>query len=120
MLHMTFSEAAPAAPVYPTQTCLRRSDGVFLWLPSGTSKAASHFDKPAVPASTVVDKATYEKEQKARQSEHLQRVAENKKPVWQPCLHDSCPDCLGTGTKLDGSSCVHAISCSCPKCAPAH
>lgn len=34
------------------------------------------------------------------------------------CLHDSCPECNGTGRKPDGTLCVHAISCPCPKCSP--
>lgn len=33
-----------------------------------------------------------------------------------PCLHDQCPDCQGTGVKRNGSFCVHAISCPCPRC----
>ena len=34
----------------------------------------------------------------------------------QPCLHDSCPDCRGTGTKVNGGACIHGLSCPCPKC----
>ena len=34
------------------------------------------------------------------------------------CLHQSCPDCQGTFRKKDGSACVHALACPCPKCSP--
>lgn len=34
----------------------------------------------------------------------------------QPCLHDGCPECRGSGRKENGQLCVHHISCSCPKC----
>lgn len=34
------------------------------------------------------------------------------------CAHDSCPECGGTGKKVDGSMCVHYLYCSCPKCNP--
>jgi hypothetical protein len=34
----------------------------------------------------------------------------------QQCLHDSCTECRGTGIKITGGACVHAISCPCPKC----
>ena len=34
---------------------------------------------------------------------------------WQPCLHDQCPECLGTGVRRFGGTCVHGISCPCPK-----
>lgn len=35
------------------------------------------------------------------------------------CLHDKCPDCNGTGIKKNGlGSCIHMISCKCPKCNP--
>lgn len=36
----------------------------------------------------------------------------------EPCMHDSCTECHGTGVKKDGSFCVHFISCPCPKCSP--
>lgn len=34
----------------------------------------------------------------------------------QPCLHDQCEACHGTGLKSDGTSCTHRIFCKCPKC----
>jgi hypothetical protein len=48
------------------------------------------------------------------------------KPSQQPfysdnkaCLHDGCSQCDGTGIRKDGlGSCVHMISCSCPRCSP--
>jgi len=67
-----------------------------------------------------MDKETYEKELKQRQEEHLKNVNQNRNNFinnnWSPCLHDSCNECCGTGIKLNGSSCIHFISCPCPKC----
>lgn len=63
----------------------------------------------------------YEQELKKKQEEHIKRVLDNREvheAAWRPCLHDGCPDCVGTGMKLDGSTCVHMISCPCPKCTP--
>ncbi len=34
----------------------------------------------------------------------------------QPCLHDQCATCNGTGINPFGGLCVHGLSCSCPKC----
>lgn len=35
------------------------------------------------------------------------------------CLHDNCSSCDGTGIRKDGlGSCVHMMSCLCPKCSP--
>lgn len=67
----------------------------------------------------------YEEELKRKQKEHLDNVKKYSNPIkkqnnnnWQPCLHDGCPECLGTGIKKDGSICIHHISCPCPKCTP--
>ena len=38
------------------------------------------------------------------------------KPTPQPCLHDGCTRCHGTGKDEEGKMCVHHISCPCPKC----
>ncbi len=65
-----------------------------------------------------VDKDTYEKELAGRQARHLERVADKKRLQWMPCAHDGCQQCHGTGIKLDGSRCVHNISCYCNKCRP--
>lgn len=62
-----------------------------------------------------INREEYERNLKRRQKEHLDSI---QKHPWQPCLHDGCPDCVGTGIKRDGSICVHHISCSCPKCSP--
>ena len=52
------------------------------------------------------------------QEEHLKKIEGYKilKRRGKPCLHDSCTECYGTGVKLDGSKCVHWVSCNCPKC----
>ena len=69
----------------------------------------------------MIDREKYEEDLKRRQKEHLDRVNRNAfgaQNDWQPCLHDGCPQCLGTGVKHDGSMCIHMISCPCPKCTP--
>lgn len=35
-----------------------------------------------------------------------------------PCLHQSCPECHGSGRKSNGQICVHMISCRCFRCNP--
>lgn len=42
----------------------------------------------------------------------------NDEILEESCVHKSCPDCKGSGTKSDGNMCVHYISCSCSKCNP--
>lgn len=34
------------------------------------------------------------------------------------CLHMQCTECHGTGTKETGETCIHYISCPCPRCTP--
>lgn len=49
------------------------------------------------------------------------RYDEEKDPIEfnkQRCLHDSCPNCHGTGRDSFGHICVHALSCPCPRCSP--
>ena len=53
-----------------------------------------------------------------RRAEHLEMVRKLKKGQVQPCLHDGCTECFGTGIRKDGTPCVHMISCPCPKCTP--
>ena len=60
----------------------------------------------------------YEKDLEKRQQDHLDRVYRRNDIHWKPCLHDGCSQCHGTGIKLDGSMCVHMLSCPCPKCTP--
>jgi hypothetical protein len=60
-----------------------------------------------------MDRIEYERDLAKRKAEHLRGVREGN---WQPCLHDGCPECVGTGVKKDGTPCIHHISCSCPKC----
>lgn len=64
-------------------------------------------------------KYDYEDNLKRRQKEHLDQVNRNKNyNSYSYCLHDSCSECIGTGVKIDGSFCIHYISCACPKCSP--
>ena len=64
-----------------------------------------------------MEQKEYERDLQKRQEEHLRNIKGNNS-FWQPCLHDQCPNCHGTGIKLDGSACIHFISCPCPKCTP--
>jgi len=40
--------------------------------------------------------------------------------IWvdNKCLHRTCSECNGSGTKKDGSPCMHYISCPCKQCTP--
>lgn len=60
----------------------------------------------------------YEDDLKRRQKEHLDNIQTRQESHWQPCMHDSCTECVGTGVKRDGGVCVHMLSCNCPKCSP--
>ncbi len=60
----------------------------------------------------TIDQGESECQLKERQEQHLRRV----KQAWQPCLHDQCTRCHGTGINAFGSTCIHMISCKCPKC----
>ena len=64
-----------------------------------------------------LDREEYQRNLDRIQEEHLDNVHRNKRP-WQPCLHDMCSECHGTGVKLNGSDCIHSLSCPCPKCSP--
>ena len=59
----------------------------------------------------------YDENLKKRQENHLKQVDSLRKTTI-PCCHDNCGSCHGTGVKLDGSRCVHMLSCPCPKCTP--
>lgn len=60
----------------------------------------------------------YEADLARRQREHLDAIGADSNANWSPCMHDACPECVGTGVKRDGSSCIHFISCPCPRCTP--
>jgi len=66
----------------------------------------------------MYDKKQYEEDLKKRQEEHLKNIQKQQDINWRPCMHDSCPSCVGTGLKSNGSACIHYISCPCPKCSP--
>lgn len=66
-------------------------------------------------SSSTPDREEYEADLKRRQADHLKAVRGNGIP-WQPCMHEQCPSCHGTGITLNGHPCVHGISCPCPKC----
>lgn len=36
----------------------------------------------------------------------------------EPCMHDGCPECHGAGLTPTGRTCIHMISCPCPRCSP--
>lgn len=66
-----------------------------------------------------LDREDYERELRERQRRHLDQLERGTGfgPPWQPCLHDGCPNCHGTGVGIHGA-CVHSLSCPCPKCTP--
>lgn len=65
----------------------------------------------------AIDREKYELDLLERQRVHLQNVYKREWD-WKPCAHDQCSQCHGTGVKSDGASCVHCLSCDCPKCSP--
>lgn len=70
--------------------------------------------------NNFINKEDYKRDLKQRQKEHLDSIQRMRDSNWRPCLHDSCPDCLGTGIRRDGGICIHGISCPCPKCSPTY
>ncbi len=69
-----------------------------------------------------INREEYEKELAETQRQHRENIRRFnsgwKDDHFKPCLHDGCTQCHGTGVKLDGTMCVHMISCPCPKCTP--
>lgn len=65
-----------------------------------------------------IDQKKYYEDLRKKQLDHMKEVKQFRNDNWRPCLHDSCTQCHGTGIKKDGTSCVHMISCPCPKCSP--
>lgn len=63
-------------------------------------------------------KEEYERDLKERQRIHLEKVNRYRNQHWTPCMHETCPQCVGTGVKVDGSTCIHMMYCTCPKCSP--
>lgn len=63
-----------------------------------------------------MNREDYERDLKERQRQHLEAVRGHDN--WRPCLHDACPECVGTGVRRSGGACVHNLSCPCPKCSP--
>ena len=60
----------------------------------------------------------YQEELRKLQEEHLKKVNQNLESMFEPCAHDQCPECHGTGIKLNGQKCIHYIYCNCRKCNP--
>ncbi len=67
-----------------------------------------------------INKEDYEKQLAERQRQHLERLNGAQNNNWRPCMHDACPECVGTGIKANGGPCIHYISCPCPKCSPTY
>ena len=82
----------------------------------GTSTSQTIISSEYAPLS--LNRELYEEDLKRRQKEHLGNIQRQNDANWRPCLHESCPECLGTGIREDGCACVHLISCPCPRCAP--
>ena len=87
---------------------------------NGTDCPPVIVNNDTISGNSSIDPDEYYKDLKKRQEEHLKGVWGGSKygRNWQPCLHEQCPECCGTGIKKDGSMCVHMISCPCPKCSP--
>ena len=62
----------------------------------------------------------YEEELAAKKAAHLKKIQDLKKTTFTPCQHDECPECCGTGKKLNGFACIHYLHCTCPKCSTSH
>jgi hypothetical protein len=58
---------------------------------------------------------TREPEDSTRWADEYRRLAERTQ---RRCMHGSCPECSGTGIRRDGTYCIHALSCPCPRCTP--
>ena len=65
-----------------------------------------------------IDSDEYQKQVSERQRKHLEAVRSNLERSLQPCLHNNCNKCCGTGIRKDGTACIHMISCPCAKCSP--
>lgn len=65
---------------------------------------------------TNPNRDAYERDLAERQRRHLEAIGAAQ--PWSPCMHDSCPECVGTGVRANGGACVHMISCPCPRCTP--
>lgn len=72
----------------------------------------------SVSIASPYSQEEYDRQLRDRQRQHLDAVKQRQQMQWQPCAHHGCMQCYGTGIKLDGSMCVHFISCSCPRCTP--
>lgn len=83
-----------------------------------TDNTAITYSECCTPFS--INRKQYEEDLARRQKEHLDSIYNKQNANWRPCLHDACPECLGTGVRRDGSSCIHGISCPCPKCTPSY
>jgi hypothetical protein len=65
-----------------------------------------------------ISRRQFEDNLRREKADHLRQIEADRDAEFQPCLHDGCSECHGTGKKRDGSGCVHMISCPCPKCTP--
>ncbi len=68
--------------------------------------------------ATSIDRKQYEEDLKRIQQEHLDSIQKQNDLNWQPCMHDACTECHGTGVTRGGGACVHFLSCQCLKCTP--
>ena len=65
-----------------------------------------------------MDRKQYGEDLLRRQRDHLDRVRGAEDRTFQPCAHDQCSQCHGTGIRHDGRACMHNLYCPCPKCSP--
>lgn len=49
-----------------------------------------------------MDKKQHEGDLKRKQEKHLENIQQLNDQLWSPCMHNQCPECIGTGIKKDG------------------
>lgn len=63
-----------------------------------------------------MDREEYYEDLRRRKQAHWDRI--RGRDNWQPCMHEQCANCHGTGLDQFGRPCIHGIACPCPKCSP--
>lgn len=68
-------------------------------------------------SAAIEDEDMTDKELIRRRQQHLEALkSRTQKAKLSDCAHNRCSQCWGTFRKLDGTPCVHMMSCPCPMC----